>query len=73
VQTFAGTQTLRGISIQVQHGEIVALLGINGAGKSILIKGLGGIHKPVNGQVNSDGKHYIHSTGNTNQKRSGVS
>ena len=46
VKSFGGTQALRGVSLQVERGEILALLGENGAGKSTLIKVLGGIHRP---------------------------
>jgi branched-chain amino acid transport system ATP-binding protein len=45
---------LKGVSIDVPHGGIVALLGANGAGKSTTLKSISGLLKHENGEV-SDG------------------
>ena len=45
---------LKGLSLQAQEGQIVALLGSNGAGKSTTLKAISGLLKPENGEV-SDG------------------
>ena len=42
VKSFGGTQTLKGVSIELQRGEIVVLVGENGSGKSTQIKSLSG-------------------------------
>src|SRR5690606_17620895 len=42
---------LRGLSLQVKQGNIVALLGANGAGKSTTLKAISGLLKPENGEV----------------------
>jgi len=42
---------LKGLSMEVQHGKIVALLGANGAGKSTTLKAVSGLLKPENGAV----------------------
>jgi branched-chain amino acid transport system ATP-binding protein len=42
---------LRGLSLQVPEGSIVALLGSNGAGKSTTLKAISGLLKPENGEV----------------------
>ena len=49
-------EVLREVSLRVQEGEIVALVGANGAGKTTLLKTLSGILKPMHGQVTFDGE-----------------
>lgn len=45
-KTFAGQQALRDVALELQAGEIRALVGQNGSGKSTLIKILAGFHAP---------------------------
>jgi ABC-type branched-subunit amino acid transport system ATPase component len=49
-------QVLFGVDLDVQRGEIVALLGTNGAGKSTLLKAVSGLVPPVAGHIWFDGK-----------------
>lgn len=49
-------QALKGVSLKVEDGEMVALLGKNGAGKSTLFLHLNGIYEPDEGQVFIDGE-----------------
>lgn len=49
-------EVLRGVNLQVRHGEFVALLGQNGAGKTTLAKHLNGLHQPKSGEVYVGGK-----------------
>jgi branched-chain amino acid transport system ATP-binding protein len=42
---------LKGLSLEVKEGQIVALLGSNGAGKSTTLKAISGLLKPENGEV----------------------
>ena len=49
-------QALKGVSLKVEEGEMVALLGKNGAGKSTLFLHLNGIYEPDEGQVFIDGE-----------------
>ena len=49
-------KALRGVSLKVEKGEMVALLGKNGAGKSTLFLHLNGIYEPDEGQVFIDGE-----------------
>lgn len=46
---------LKGLSLEVREGQIVALLGSNGAGKSTTLKSISGLLKPENGEV-TDGE-----------------
>jgi D-xylose transport system ATP-binding protein len=51
VKWFGGLQSLDGVSLTVNAGEIVAVCGDNGAGKSTLVKILSGIHQPDSGEI----------------------
>ena len=53
---FGGVQALDGVDFKVCKGEVHALLGGNGAGKSTILKVLNGIHKPDSGTIKVDGK-----------------
>jgi len=48
-------EALRGISLTVQNGEFVAVMGQNGAGKTTLVKHFNGLLKPTKGRVLVDG------------------
>lgn len=52
---------LKGLSITVEEGSIVALLGANGAGKSTTLKAISGLLKPENGDV-TDGNIVFDGT-----------
>ena len=55
-QFYGGSHTLRGISLSVQRGECMALLGRNGVGKTTLLKCLMGVLPVASGSVSFDGK-----------------
>ena len=57
---FGGTLAVDDVSLTLQAGEILALLGENGAGKSTLIKMLAGIHTPDGGRILFRGEPYHH-------------
>ncbi|HET7849017.1 MAG TPA: ABC transporter ATP-binding protein [Pseudolabrys sp.] len=48
---YAQIPALRGINIDVQRGEIVALIGANGAGKSTTLKAISGLIRPTSGTI----------------------
>ena len=54
-------QVLFGVDIEVQAGEIVALLGTNGAGKSTLLKAISGLVDPIGGAIFFDGRDITHA------------
>jgi branched-chain amino acid transport system ATP-binding protein len=57
VQTFYGSiQALKGISIEVNEGEIVTLIGANGAGKSTTLRSINGLNHPRHGRIKFRGK-----------------
>ena len=45
------TYVLRGISLEVGHGEIVALIGANGAGKTSMLRTISGLLRPKSGRI----------------------
>jgi ABC-type sugar transport system ATPase subunit len=49
-------QALTDVDLEVRAGEVTALIGDNGAGKSVLIKTISGIHAPEHGQILWEGK-----------------
>ena len=57
---FGGVRALAGVSIDLFAGQIVGLVGDNGAGKSTFIKILSGLLQPDSGQIWFD-EHLIHN------------
>lgn len=53
---FGGVQALDGVSMRLDAGEVLAVVGENGAGKSTLMKILAGVHAPDTGSVRFDGQ-----------------
>ncbi|MCR4907354.1 MAG: sugar ABC transporter ATP-binding protein [Lachnospiraceae bacterium] len=56
VKTFGGVTALNGVHFQLKKGEIHALMGENGAGKSTFIKVITGVHRPNSGRMLLEGK-----------------
>lgn len=54
-KSFGGVHAVEDVSISLNAGEVVALVGHNGAGKSTLIKMLAGVIRPESGQILIDG------------------
>ena len=48
---YGDVQARDGVSLEVDEGAIVAIVGANGAGKTTLIRALAGMHRPANGRI----------------------
>lgn len=55
-KSFGALTALRNLSFHIGEGEVVGLLGDNGAGKSTTVNLISGIHKPTDGYLSVDGK-----------------
>ena len=53
---YGAIHAVKGIDIEVNEGEIVTLIGANGAGKTSILKALSGLVKPSEGTITYDGK-----------------
>jgi branched-chain amino acid transport system ATP-binding protein len=53
---YGSVQALRGISLSVEQGEVVTLLGANGAGKSTTLRTISGLLRPASGEIWFDGQ-----------------
>ncbi len=57
---YGNIEALKGISMTVSKGEIVTLIGSNGAGKSTTLRAISGTHKPRSGSVKLEGREIHH-------------
>ena len=55
-KSFGGVRALEGVDLEIVPGEVHALLGGNGAGKSTILKILNGVHKPDQGTIEVGGQ-----------------
>lgn len=55
-KSFGPIDVLHDINLDLRAGEVLCLLGDNGAGKSTVIRLLSGVHKPTTGEILMDGK-----------------
>ena len=58
-KSFPGVKALDNVSFAINKGEVVGLIGENGAGKSSLLKVLNGIYQPDEGKILVDGRPII--------------
>ena len=56
----AGKFSLRDVSMQVQDGETLVILGPTGAGKTVLLELVAGFRRPKSGSVSADGRDLTH-------------
>jgi branched-chain amino acid transport system ATP-binding protein len=70
VETYYGAiQALKGISITVREGEIVTLIGANGAGKSTTLRSINGLNHPRKGTIVFKGRDITHDAAHSIVKR----
>jgi len=55
-KSFGDVEVLKGVSLQVERGEILALIGGSGHGKTVILKHVAGLMKPDRGRVDINGK-----------------
>jgi branched-chain amino acid transport system ATP-binding protein len=63
VHTYYGSiHALKGISLTVGEGEIVTLIGANGAGKSTTLRSINGLNRPRSGAIQFQGRDITHAS-----------
>ena len=62
---YGGIEAVKGISFDVPKGEIVTLIGANGAGKSSTLRAISGLVKPKSGSITMEGKEITGKDPNT--------
>ena len=70
-KSFGGTVAVRDVSLALHSGEVLALLGENGAGKSTCVKLLAGVYRPDAGEVALDG-HAVELAAPLDAQRHGI-
>ena len=58
---YGAIHAIKGVSFEVKEGEIVALIGANGAGKSTILKTVSGLLHPRSGSISFMGKDITHT------------
>jgi branched-chain amino acid transport system ATP-binding protein len=56
VVSYGAIKALHGVSLRVERGQIVTLIGCNGAGKSTTLRAISGMVKPAGGSIEYEGK-----------------
>jgi len=59
-KSFGEKEVLRGFSLEVEEGQTLSIIGGSGAGKSVTLKHIVGLHQPDSGEVWVDGKAVSH-------------
>jgi branched-chain amino acid transport system ATP-binding protein len=59
---YGAIHALKGVSLKVGHGEIVTLIGSNGAGKSTTLRAINGLNRPRQGSIRFQGRDITHAS-----------
>jgi len=57
-KAFGDLEVLRGISLDIARGEVVAIIGASGSGKSTFLRCINRLEEPTGGQVFIDGEQF---------------
>ena len=57
---YGKVQAVKDVSLEVDAGDIVALVGANGAGKTTLLRTISGLHPPTAGEIRFMGQRIDH-------------
>ncbi len=76
---YGAIHALKGVSLRVGAGEIVTLIGANGAGKSTTLRAINGLNRPRQGSIRFEGRditnaspHSIVKEGSRRARKAGV-
>ncbi len=58
-----GTYALKGVSLSVQEGEFLVVIGLSGSGKSTLLRCINRLHEPTSGSIHFEGQEITHLKG----------
>jgi branched-chain amino acid transport system ATP-binding protein len=62
IHTYYGAiHAIKGVTLEVREGEIVTLIGANGAGKSTTLRSINGLNHPREGRIHFQGKDITHA------------
>jgi len=53
---YGKAEALRGVSLQIDEGEVVSIIGANGAGKTTVLRTISGLKRPTSGEIRFQGK-----------------
>jgi ABC-type branched-subunit amino acid transport system ATPase component/predicted MFS family arabinose efflux permease len=70
--SYGQVQVLFGVNFEVQHGETIALLGTNGAGKSTVLRVISGLAVPERGVVRLDGRNITYVSPEARARHLGI-
>ena len=68
---YGGVQALTGANVKLKHGEHVAIMGDNGAGKSTFVRQITGVEQRTRGEIIFDGK-AVHFSGPLDAREAGI-